>query len=141
MHEAVLFHLRQPQRVRALRRGVGADARDLGFPRGSGRLRLRHANAQREAAKVYAPLWKEDTLMDVAFYLSSSSKPINGKPLETILKRGYQNDHVSLSKKHHFVFQQKNIPFKYDDAAVVKKQLNLTKSTVSQKLWGANNQR
>ena len=33
-------------------------------------------------------------------------------------------------------FTKKNIPFKYDDAAVVKKQLNLTKSSVSQKLWG-----
>ena len=108
----------------------------LVFPGGLGGFDYDTPMPNGKVPKVYTPLWKEDTLMDVAFYLSSSSKQIDGKPLETILKRGYQNDHVSLSKKHHFVFQQKNIPFKYDDAAVVKKQLNLTKSTVSQKLWG-----
>lgn len=107
----------------------------LVFPGGLGGFDYDTPMPNGKLPKVYAPLWKEDTMMDVAFYLSSSSKPIDGKPLETILKPGYQNDHAALSKKHHFVFQQENIPFRYDDAAVVKKQLNLTKSSVSQKLW------
>ena len=85
----------------------------LVFPGGLGGFDYDTPMPNGKLPKVYAPLWKEDTLMDVAFYLSSSSKQIDGKPLETILKRGYQNDHVSLSKKHHFVFHQKNIPFKY----------------------------
>lgn len=85
--------------------------------------------------KVYTSLWKENSLIDVAFYLSSSANPIDGKSLDTILKKNYNNDHEKLSTKHHFIFKQERIKFKYGEESIIKRQVNLTKGIVSEKLW------
>ena len=85
--------------------------------------------------KLYTSLWKENSLIDVAFYLSVDKNPIDGKSLDVILKKNYKNDHDTISKKHYFIFKKERIKFTYGEDSIIKNQVNLTKNIVSSKLW------
>ena len=70
--------------------------------------------------KLYTSLWKENSLIDVAFYLSVDKNPIDGKSLDVILKKNYKNDHDTISKKHYFIFKKERIKFTYGEDSIIK---------------------